>query len=58
MDFSILECCFDVSEDILKARIIERGKTLKSGGLNQDEQKITLELKFIGRKLPVADFIF
>jgi adenylate kinase len=46
----------DVPEDILKARIIERGKTSNRVD-DQDEQKINTRIKvYLDETLPVADF--
>jgi len=46
----------DVPEDVLKARIIERGKTSNRVD-DQDEQKINTRIKvYLDETLPVADF--
>ncbi|MFT4854671.1 MAG: adenylate kinase [Algoriphagus sp.] len=46
----------DVPEDVLKARIVERGKTSNRVD-DQDEQKINTRIKvYLDETLPVADF--
>ena len=46
----------DVPEDVLKARIIERGKTSNRVD-DQDEEKINTRIKvYLDETLPVADF--